>query len=90
MIQSVLRYAALPLIVWGIWIGLRRYFRMTMFVLSTVIYFLITLAIAHSEIRYGLPMQAVLVVFQAGGLTDIAARAKKRWKKKIAETGGRG
>jgi hypothetical protein len=76
MIQSVLRYSAAPFILVGIWVGLRRDFRITGLLLSTVIYFLATLAIAHSEIRYGLPMQALLVVFSALGLCWLWTRAK--------------
>jgi 4-amino-4-deoxy-L-arabinose transferase-like glycosyltransferase len=78
IIQSVLRYTALLFMVWGIWIALRSDFRITLLILSTVAYFLVTLAVGHSEIRYGLPMQAVLIVFQARGLYDVVARIKRR------------
>jgi hypothetical protein len=61
---------------WGIWVALRADFRMTALLLSTVVYFLITLAVGHSEIRYGLPMQALLIVFQAVGILDVGARLK--------------
>ena len=73
-IQSILRYSALPFMLWGIWVAFRADFRMTTLLLSTVIYFLVTLAVGHSEIRYGLPMQALLIVFQAVGILDIGAR----------------
>ncbi|HSE32391.1 MAG TPA: glycosyltransferase family 39 protein [Pyrinomonadaceae bacterium] len=78
MVQSVLRYSAPLFMLWGIWVGLRRGFRVTLLVLSTVIYFLVTLAVGHSEIRYGLPMQGLLIVFQARGLFDVVARIKRR------------
>jgi hypothetical protein len=74
--QSILRYTALPFMLWGIWVALRADFRMTALLLSTVVYFLITLAVGHSEIRYGLPMQALLIVFQAVGILDVGARLK--------------
>jgi hypothetical protein len=32
-------------------------------ILATVFYYLVTLVIGHSEIRYGLPMQALLFIF---------------------------
>jgi hypothetical protein len=78
MIQSVLRYTALLFMAWGIWVGLRSDFRITLLILSTVIYFLVTLAVGHSEIRYGLPMQGLLIVFQARGLYDVVVRIKQR------------
>lgn len=71
MIQSVLRYTALPFILIGIWVGLRQDFRMTGLLLSTVLYYLATLSIAHSEIRYGLPMQALFLVFYALGACSL-------------------
>ena len=62
-IQSVLRYAALPLMLAGLGLALRRDYRVTGILLTTVLYYLATLSIGHSEIRYGLPMQALLFVF---------------------------
>jgi hypothetical protein len=56
---------------------------MTALLLSTVIYFLATLAVGHSEIRYGLPMQALLVVFQAVGVWDASARLAKLEKRSV-------
>jgi hypothetical protein len=38
----------------------------------TVIYYLFTLSIGHSELRYGLPMQAILLVFAGFGVTRIS------------------
>lgn len=66
-IQSVIRYAALVFMLLGIWFALRADWRTTALLLATVLYFLATLAVGHSEIRYGLPMQSVLIVFQAVG-----------------------
>jgi hypothetical protein len=77
MIQSVIRYTAILFMLWGIWVGLRSELRITLLILSTVIYFLVTLAVGHSEIRYGLPMQGLLIVFQARGLLDVVARIKR-------------
>lgn len=63
MLQSVYRYVALPLMACGIWLGLRRAPTMTLLVLATVFYYLVPGTAAHTEIRYVLPMHAVLVVF---------------------------
>ena len=63
MIQSVYRYLALPVMACGIWLGLRRDSLMTWLLLATVFYYLVPGTAAHTEIRYVLPMHAVLVVF---------------------------
>jgi 4-amino-4-deoxy-L-arabinose transferase-like glycosyltransferase len=65
MVQSVLRYLALPLMVVGIGVALRLDWRMTLLVLSTILYYWIVGSALHTEIRYGLPMQALLFVFAA-------------------------
>lgn len=72
MIQSVLRYIALPLMLIGIFFAIRESWRMTALVLCTVFYYLLTMAVGHSEIRYGLPMQALLIIFAAVGLSRLA------------------
>jgi hypothetical protein len=64
-IQSVLRYLALPLMLLGIAMALRRQWRITCLLLATVLYYLLTVGVGHSEIRYGLPMQELLFVFAA-------------------------
>lgn len=63
MAQSVFRYLALPLMVCGIWFGLRRDKEMSWLLLATVFYYLVPGSFAHTELRYVLPMQAVLLVF---------------------------
>ena len=65
MIQSVFRYIALPLILIGILLALRTNWRSALLILCTVVYYLLALAVGHSEIRYGLPMQSLLLVFAA-------------------------
>ena len=72
-IQSVWRYLALPLMLAGIWVAFRQDRPATWLLLSTVIYYLATLAVGHSEIRYGLPMQALLVIFAALAICEISA-----------------
>lgn len=73
MIQSVLRFLVLPVMLLGIVIAWRRNWRVTAIILSTIIYYLFTLAIGHSEIRYGLPMQALLFVFAGVAVSAIGA-----------------
>jgi hypothetical protein len=63
MAQSVYRYAALLLMACGIWLGWRRNSMMMWLLLATVFYYLVPGTAAHTEIRYVLPMHAVLVVF---------------------------
>jgi hypothetical protein len=63
MLQSVFRYVALPLMIVGIALTLRRDWRPTWLLLATVLYYLIIGSSLHMEIRYGLPMQSLLLVF---------------------------
>jgi 4-amino-4-deoxy-L-arabinose transferase-like glycosyltransferase len=63
MMQSVFRYLALPLMLGGLWLALRRERRTAALLLSTVLYYLIVGSTLHMEIRYGLPMQSLLLVF---------------------------
>jgi hypothetical protein len=88
MIQSVLRYCAMPFIFFGICMGWRQDFRLTAILLSTVIYYLATLSVAHSEIRYGLPMQALFLVFYALGACSLwtTARCLREKREKSTQT----
>ncbi|HEX6187510.1 MAG TPA: glycosyltransferase family 39 protein [Pyrinomonadaceae bacterium] len=79
MIQSVVRTIVLPLMLVGVVIAWRKDWRMTALLLVTVAYYLFTLGIGHSEIRYGLPMQALLLVFAAMTLDAFARFARRRW-----------
>ncbi len=71
MLQSVMRWTVLPLMLIGIVIAWRKDWRLSALVLATVVYYLLTLAIGHSELRYGLPMQSLLLIF--AGVTVAAA-----------------
>ena len=72
MVQSVLRYLMLPLMLAGVWFAWRRNKVASLLLLATVAYYLATLAVGHSEIRYGLPMQVIFVVFAALSVDKIA------------------
>ncbi|HVG34235.1 MAG TPA: glycosyltransferase family 39 protein [Pyrinomonadaceae bacterium] len=65
MVQSVWRHVALLLIVGGVIVSLRTGWRTSTLLLTTALYYLIVGSFMHMEIRYGLPMQAVLIVFAA-------------------------
>jgi hypothetical protein len=77
MIQSVLRTIVLPLMLVGIVLAWRRNWRIAALILGTVIYYLFTLSIGHSELRYGLPMQALLLLFAAVSLSAAFKLARK-------------
>lgn len=77
-IQSVIRYTAILFMAFGIWFGVRTDWRTSGLLLATVLYYLATLAVGHSEIRYGLPMQSLLIVFQAVGFCSVVAWARRR------------
>ena len=69
MIQSVVRYLFLPLAAFGILIALRTDWRLSCVLLVTILYYLVPGTVGHTEIRYVLPMHALLIVF-AGAATD--------------------
>lgn len=62
-VQSVMRFFLLPLMLLGIVLGFRENARITLVILATVFYYLVVGTFMHSEIRYSLPMQAVMFVF---------------------------
>lgn len=78
-IQSVWRTLALPLMLVGVWLAFRRDKAATWLLLATVVYYLATMAIGHSEIRYGLPMQAILIVFAGVTVSQLPTWTKRAW-----------
>ena len=80
-IQSVLRYLMLPLIIAGLCVSFSKDWRLTGILLATVLYYVATLAIGHSETRYGLPMQGLLVVFAGLATCAIVSVAGKRFNR---------
>jgi len=85
MTQSVLRSIALPLILAGMWVSWKFYYKMTVLLLSVIGYFLITLAVAHSEIRYGLPMQNLLIIFNAVAIVFLWNQFQNRYCRRANE-----
>ena len=63
MIQSVVRYLFLPLAALGMFVALRRDWRVSCILLVTILYYLVPGTAAHTEIRYVLPMHGLLTVF---------------------------
>ena len=71
MLQSVARYLFLPLAAFGIWVAARKDWVVTTVLFVTMIYYLVPGTAAHTEIRYVLPMHALLTVFAAATLDRI-------------------
>ena len=71
MIQSVLRYLLLPLMIIGVVFAVRRDWRLTALIMTTVLYYLVIGSLIHTHIRYGLPMHALLTVFAALTLINL-------------------
>ncbi|HEY0407222.1 MAG TPA: glycosyltransferase family 39 protein [Pyrinomonadaceae bacterium] len=87
MAQSVFRYLALPLMLCGVWLAMRRERRITALLLTTVLYYLLVGSSLHMEIRYGLPMQALLLVFAGfavSSLGEIVGRAARKGRSAAA------
>ncbi|HSB28320.1 MAG TPA: glycosyltransferase family 39 protein [Pyrinomonadaceae bacterium] len=68
MIQSVVRYLLIPLVMVGLYVALRKNLMINGVLLITVFYYLVPGTAAHTEIRYVLPMHALLLVFGGVGL----------------------
>ena len=82
MIQSILRYLALPLMLIGVVLAWRKDWRTTGLILATVLYYLVTLAVGHSEIRYGLPMQALLFIFAGVTISVLGECVSRLWQRR--------
>jgi hypothetical protein len=63
MVQSVTRYALLPLAAIGTVLGARQQRLMTAVLLATIFYYLVPGSAAHTEIRYVLPVHCLLPAF---------------------------
>jgi hypothetical protein len=85
MLQSVLRYLLLPLMLLGAILAFRREWRASAFVSTIILYYLIVGSMLHTELRYGLPMQALLFVFAGLAITEIVwslVRQERVWSQK--------
>lgn len=83
MLQSILRYILLPLMLLGTFLALRRDWRVSAFILTIILYYLIVGSMLHTELRYGLPMQALLFVFAGLAVVEIVWKWKSGvWSQK--------
>jgi 4-amino-4-deoxy-L-arabinose transferase-like glycosyltransferase len=82
MIQSVARYALLPLAVIGVFLAWQRNWRLTLLLLATIFYYLVPGTFAHTEIRYVAPVHSLLPIFAALtielGMAWVSARRRHR------------
>jgi hypothetical protein len=72
MIQSVARYLMLPLAAIGLWLAARRHWAVTALLLATVLYYLVPGTVAHTEIRYALPLHCLLTILAGLTLSYVA------------------
>ena len=63
MVQSVIRYLILLLMLFGVWLGFRKNKLGSTWLLITVLYYLVTCSLGHTEMRYALPMYGVFFIF---------------------------
>ena len=70
-VQSVVRYLFLPLAVFGLIVAVRGDWRITCLLFVTVLYYLVPGTSAHTEIRYVLPMQGILIVFAGAAIGEL-------------------
>jgi 4-amino-4-deoxy-L-arabinose transferase-like glycosyltransferase len=71
MVQSLVRYLFLPLAAFGLYVAVRRDWRITCLLLVTVLYYLVPGTSAHTEIRYVLPMHGILIVIAGVGSSEL-------------------
>jgi hypothetical protein len=69
MVQSVVRYLFLPLVVLGIYVGIRWNRMATGMMAATILYYLIPGTVGHTEIRYVLPVYGLLAVFAGAAVS---------------------
>ena len=63
MLQSVTRYALLPLAAIGCWFAARQNWMITSLFFATIFYYLVPGTLAHAEIRYVLTLHWLLPIF---------------------------
>ncbi|MCA1557142.1 MAG: hypothetical protein LC731_01225, partial [Acidobacteria bacterium] len=89
MAQSIYRWLAIVFMACGVWLGFRRNRQMTWLLLATVFYYLVPGTAAHTEIRYVLPMHAVLVVFAGLFLVQLGVAFKRVTRNVRNESGNK-
>ncbi|HEU4714694.1 MAG TPA: glycosyltransferase family 39 protein [Pyrinomonadaceae bacterium] len=76
-IQSVARYLFLPLAAFGIYVAARKHWIATVVFLATILYYLVPGTAAHTEIRYVLPMHALLTAFAGAAVDRVLQRLRR-------------
>lgn len=82
MAQSVSRFLFLPLMLVGLCVAIRTNLAMFLLLFSTALYYLVPGTFAHVELRYVLPMHAIMWVFAGHGLSS-AAELTLRFTKRL-------
>jgi 4-amino-4-deoxy-L-arabinose transferase-like glycosyltransferase len=77
MMQSVARYLFLPLAAFGIYVVARRDVIVAGVFAVTILYYLVPGTAAHTEIRYVLPMHALLIAFAGAAIDRLLAMLKR-------------
>lgn len=77
MAQSVMRHVLLFLVILGLWFAFKSDWRMAGLVISTPLYYLSAGSTMHMEVRYGLPMQAILLVIAGVAISELLSLANK-------------
>lgn len=87
MIQSLMRWTLLPLIISGLFIAFRRESLSTGLLLTTVLYYLLASSFLHAELRYALPMHALLTIWAGMTLVSLATLLQSRFRdRKLSKT----
>ena len=82
MLQSIMRYILLPLMIVGAFLGFKKNGRTAAVIMTIILYYLIVGSPLHTELRYGLPMQALLFVFAGLAVTETVRSLESRvWKR---------
>jgi len=78
MLQSVTRYALLPLAAIGCWFAARQNWMITSLFFATIFYYLVPGTLAHTEIRYVLTLHWLLPIFAGLALISLGQFIRDR------------
>lgn len=84
MVQSLLRYALLPLMICGVIIAVRRDAPVTVILLMVVFYYLVIGSFLHTQFRYVLPMHMLLTIFAGISLAAAQHVVQRRFRTKAS------
>ena len=88
MLQSVTRYALVPLAAIGCWFAARRNWMITSLLLATIFYYLVPGTLAHTEIRYVLTLHWLLPIFAGLALITLGQFIGNRRSPQVKPAGG--